>query len=344
MNINSSCCFFVSIGEPPARTKPGNTRQLTREQTQNNRAVLLWFARTVKPRSARPGNFASVRNCALTCNRSRRRAMPRNIIHPSVRPVIIDTDPGIDDAVAILLALASPKLEVLGLVAVAGNLPLGATVRNALSILELAGRSEIAVHAGCPRPIGPTRADAGHAHGEGGLGDLVLPPPTLAPQPKHGVLYLVDTLRGAEPGSITVCALGPLTDIAMALVAAPDIAAGIAELVVMGGASHGLGNATPAAEFNIYADPLAAAVVFDSGVPITMVPLDVTSGVRSTPERIAPIRAMTTRCGTAIAELIGPRRALGQPPMAMHDPCVIAYLVAPELFRWREVNVAIETQ
>jgi len=270
--------------------------------------------------------------------------MPRNIIRPAVRPVIIDTDPGIDDAVAILLALASPELSVLGLVAVAGNLPLAATARNARGILELAGRREIAVHAGCPRPMGRARVDAVDAHGEGGLGDLVLPPPTLALRPEHGVLYLIDTLRGAEPKSITVCALGPLTDIAMALVAAPDIASSIAELVIMGGASHGPGNATPAAEFNIYADPHAAAVVFDSGVPITMVPLDVTRGVRSTPERIAPIRAMATRCGAAIAELLGPRRALGEPPMAMHDPCVIAYLVAPELFQWREVNVAVETQ
>src|SRR4029077_18631634 len=151
--------------------------------------------------------------------------------------------------------------------------------------------------------------------------------------------YLVERLRGAEPKSITLCALGPLTNIAIALVAAPEIAAGVAELVLMGGASHGLGNMTPAAEFNIYIDPHAAAVVFDSGLPITMVPLDVTEGVRSTAERVAPIRALGTRCGAAVAELLAPRRALGKPPMAMHDPCVIAYLLAPELFRWREVNV-----
>jgi len=271
-------------------------------------------------------------------------------IRPGIRPIIIDTDPGIDDAVAILLALAAPELQVLGLVAVAGNLPLAATARNALSILELAGRPEIPVHAGCPRPIGRNPVDAEHAHGAGGLGGLVLPLPAIAARPEHGVFYLIDKLRAAEPRSITVCALGPLTNIAMALVAAPEIAAGIAELVVMGGASHGAGNATPAAEFNIHADPHAAALVFDSGVPITMVPLDVTGGVRSTPERIAPIRAMATRCGAAIADLLGPRRALGQPPMAMHDPCVIAYLLAPELFQGREVpetrevNVAIETQ
>jgi purine nucleosidase len=260
------------------------------------------------------------------------------------RPIIIDTDPGIDDAVAILLALASPELRVLGLVAAAGNLPLQTTARNARSIVELAGCPELPVYAGCPRPLGLTPRAAEDAHGTGGLGDLVLPPPAQPPRPEHGVLYLIDALRGAAPASITLCALGPLTNLAMALVAAPEIASGIAELVVMGGASHGRGNATPAAEFNIHADPNAAALVFDSGVRITMVPLDVTEGVRSTEERIAPIRALGTRVGAAAAELLGPRRALGKPPMAMHDPCVIAYLLAPELFGWREVNVAIETQ
>jgi purine nucleosidase len=276
--------------------------------------------------------------------------MPRPITRPGSRPIIIDTDPGIDDAVAILLALASPEVDVLGLVAVAGNLPVPATTRNALSIVELARRPEVPIYAGCPRPIGGDQTDAEHAHGVGGLGDLVLPPPVLSARPEHGVFYLIDTLRAAEPRSITVCALGPLTNIAMALVASPEIAAGIAELVIMGGALRGQGNVTPAAEFNIHADPHAAAIVFDSGVPITMVPLDVTRGVRSTPERIAPIRAMATRCGAAVANLLGPRRVLAQPPMAMHDPCVIAYLLAPELFQGRGaakvplVNVAVETQ
>jgi inosine-uridine nucleoside N-ribohydrolase len=260
------------------------------------------------------------------------------------RPIIIDTDPGIDDAVAILLALASPELEVLGLVAVAGNSPLAVTAKNALGIVELAGRPELPVYAGCPRPLGRKLIDAENAHGSGGLGDLVLPSPAAALRPEHGILYLIERLRGAEPKSITLCALGPLTNIAIALVAAPEIATGIAEVVLMGGASHGRGNMTPAAEFNIYVDPHAASVVFDSGLPITMVPLDVTEGVRSTPDRIAPIRALGTRVGAAVAELLGPRQALGKPPMAMHDPCVIAYLLAPELFGWREVNVAIETE
>src|SRR5712671_3288390 len=155
------------------------------------------------------------------------------------RPIIIDTDPGIDDAVAILLALASTELDVLGLVAVAGNSPLAVTARNALSIVELAGRPELPVYAGCPRPLGRPLIDAESAHGTSGLGDLVLPPPAAAPRPEHGILYLIDRLRRAEPNSITLCALGPLTNIAMALVAAPDIVAGVADLVLMGGASHG---------------------------------------------------------------------------------------------------------
>lgn len=258
------------------------------------------------------------------------------------RPVIIDTDPGIDDAVAILLALAAPELDVLGLAAVGGNLPLAATARNARRIVELAGRPEIPVYAGCPRPIGAPRADAAHAHGDLGLGDLALPEPVNAMRPEHGVVYLIDALRRAEPKSLTLCALGPLTNIATALVMAPDIAAGIAELVVMGGGTHG--NVTPAAEFNMHCDPLAAALVFDSGLPVTIVPLDATEAVLGTPERIAPLRRLGTRCGDAVATLIGPRGALGRPPMAMHDPCVIAYLLAPELCRWRDAHVAVETR
>ena len=259
------------------------------------------------------------------------------------RSIIIDTDPGIDDAVAILLALASPELEVLGIVAVAGNVPLATTARNARSIVELAGRPELPVYAGCPRPLGGKPLDAERSHGSSGLGDLVLPVPAQPPRAEHGVFYLVDRLRQAAPKSLTVCALGPLTNIAMALVAAPDIAASVAELVLMGGATRGQGNVTAVAEFNIHADPHAAALVFDSGLPITMVPLDVTEAVRSTPERIAPIRALGTRCGAAASELLGPRRALGEPPMAMHDPCVIAYLLMPELFRQSAAHVTVET-
>lgn len=253
------------------------------------------------------------------------------------RRIIIDTDPGIDDAVAILLALASPELEVLGLVAVAGNLPLAVTERNARSLVELAGCPDIAVYPGCPRPMGGAPISAAPIHGDGGLGGLELPAPAVPPRPEHGVDFLIGTLRAAEPRSVTLCALGPLTNIAIALVMAPEIAAGIAELVLMGGAARVPGNITPAAEFNIHADPHAAAVVFDSGLPITMAPLDVTAELRGSPEQLAAVHRLTTRCGPAIAALTRPR-------VAMHDPTVIAWLIAPQLFRGGEAHVAVETQ
>src|SRR5437773_2197939 len=178
--------------------------------------------------------FASVSRYAANPVRE---AMPR--------PILIDTDPGTDDAVAILLALAAAELEVLGLVTVAGNLPLALTERNARALLELAGRPEIPVYAGCPRPMGPGHVTAEHAHGTGGLGQLELPAPQIPLRPQHGVDFLIETLRAAAPRSVTICALGPLTNIATALIKAPETAGRMAGLVVMGGASYALGNTTP---------------------------------------------------------------------------------------------------
>jgi inosine-uridine nucleoside N-ribohydrolase len=259
----------------------------------------------------------------------------------AARRIIIDTDPGIDDAVAILLALASPELDVEAIVAVAGNGPLSVTERNTRAICELAGRPDLAVYAGCPRPLRGDAITAVYFHGEHGLGTVALPPPTMQLQTQHGVSFLTDRLQATAPDSVTWCALGPLTNVATALVQAPDIIAGVAELVLMGGASRALGNTSPAAEFNILADPHAASIVFDSGMPITMLPLDLTHQVRSTPERIAHIRAIGTRTAAIVADLLTP--AAG-PPHALHDPCVIAYLLAPQLFAGSRVNVAIETQ
>ena len=260
------------------------------------------------------------------------------------RRILIDTDPGIDDAVAMLLALASPEVEVAGIVAVAGNGPLTSMERNARAICELAGRPDIPVYAGCPRPLRGDPITAIYFHGESGLGDVKLPPPSMPPQPTHGVAYTIDLLKNAPTDAITWCALGPLTNVAAALTRAPDIAAGIGELVVMGGASRALGNITPAAEFNIHADPQAARIVFDSGLPITLVPLDATHQVRSTPERVARIAALGTPAAQAVAALLAPTVTDGAAtgPAALHDPCVIAYLLAPALFRGRRVNVAVE--
>jgi purine nucleosidase len=267
-----------------------------------------------------------------------------------VRQIIIDTDPGIDDAIAILLALAArEELEVLGVVAVAGNLPLAQTERNARRVCELAGRAEIPVYAGCARPMLRPLTTAERIHGETARDRLLLPEPTMALQTLHGVDFLIDTLRAAETGTIAVCVLGPLTNIAVALVKAPEVAAKISELVVMGGACFELGNVTPAAEFNIHIDPHAAAIVLDCNIPITMMPLDVTHQLLTTPPRLAALHALDSRCGRAVAALLASferrrRSKFGTRAMALHDPSVIAYLLDPKLFDGREVNVAIETE
>jgi purine nucleosidase len=258
------------------------------------------------------------------------------------RRIIIDTDPGIDDAVAILLALGSPEIEVDAIVAVAGNGPLKFMGRNARAVCELAGRGDIPVYAGCPRPLRSDTINAVYFHGEQGLGPVVLPEPSRPVETRHGVEFIVERLRDAPPDSVTWCALGPLTNIAAALVQAPEIIAAVDQLVLMGGASRALGNTSPAAEFNILADPHAAAIVFDSGLPITMVPLDVTHQVRATAERVARIAAVRTRAAAVVAELLA--LADGGRPQALHDPCVIAYVLAPELFAGNRVNVAVETQ
>ena len=265
-------------------------------------------------------------------------------------PIIIDTDPGLDDAVAILLALAAAEeLEVLGLVAVAGNLPLAQTERNARRVCELAGRLDVPVYAGCARPILRPLATAERVHRETDRDRLLLPDPTIALQPQHGVDFLVETLRASKPGTITLCALAPLTNIAIALTKAPEVIGKIRELIVMGGSCFELGNVTPAAEFNMHVDPHAAEIVFNSGIPITMIPLDVTHKLTTTQPRLASLRALPNRCGAAVAALLAAfarnRRAkFGLRARALHDPAVIGYLLRPHLYEGREVNVAVETE
>jgi purine nucleosidase len=265
------------------------------------------------------------------------------------RKIIIETDQGIDDAVALLLALAATdELEVLGIVTVAGNLPLAETERNARRICELAGRPDLAVYAGCARPLLRPVATAANIHRDA-LGErLHLPDPVMPLQPQHGVDFLIDKVRAAPPRSVTLCALGPLTNIAMALVKAPDIALRIGEIVVMGGAGFDLGNITPAAEFNIHCDPHAAEIVLGSGIPVTLIPLDVTHQVLTIQPRIDALRALPNRCGPAVAELLTDfeetRTArFGERGRALHDPCVVAYLLRPDLFSGRMINVAVET-
>jgi len=263
------------------------------------------------------------------------------------RKIIIDTDPGKDDAVAILLALAAPlELEVLALVAVAGNVPLARTESNARRLLELGGRPDIAVYAGCARPLVRPPITAEHVHGGTGLHGLDLPEPTTPLRPEHGVDYLIEALRAAVPGEITLCLLGPATNLAMALVKAPDIGVRVAEVVWMAGARSEGGNVTPAAEYNVHADPDAAKVLLDSGIPLTLLPLDLTHQVRLTRERLVRLRQVGTGAARAVAALFSNRDGTplhdgaGSP---LHDPCVIARLLRPGLFTGRHINVAVET-
>ncbi|WP_050928501.1 nucleoside hydrolase [Aestuariivita boseongensis] len=267
----------------------------------------------------------------------------------SPRKIIIDTDPGQDDAVAILLALASPdEVEVLGITAVAGNVPLPLTQRNARIVCELAGRTDIPVFAGCDAPLKRKLVTAEHVHGKTGLDGPQLPDPTMPLQDKHGVDFIIDTLRDAPSGTVTLCPLGPLTNIATALQRAPDIAPKIQDIVLMGGAYFQVGNITPAAEFNIYVDPEAAEIVFKSGIPISVLPLDVTHKALVTAPRVEAFRTMGTEVGRMVAEWTDfferfDKEKYGSEGAPLHDPCVPAYLIRPDLFTGRHINVEIET-
>ncbi|WP_282047916.1 nucleoside hydrolase [Sulfitobacter mediterraneus] len=266
------------------------------------------------------------------------------------RKIIIDTDPGQDDAVAILLALGSPEdMEVLGITCVAGNVPLDLTSKNARIICELAGRSDVKVFAGCDRPLGRDLVTAEHVHGKTGLDGPDLPDPVMPLQDGHAVDFIIDQLREYAPGTITLCPLGPLTNIATALQKAPDIANRIAKIVLMGGGYFEGGNITPAAEFNIYVDPQAADIVFKCGVPIVVMPLDVTHKALVTKPRNDAFRNIGTPVGNAVAEMTDfferfDKEKYGSAGAPLHDPCVTAYLINPDLFTGRHINVEIETQ
>ena len=265
------------------------------------------------------------------------------------RKIIIDTDPGQDDAVAILLALASPEeIEVLGITAVAGNVPLALTQKNARIVCELAGRTDIPVFAGADAPLARKLVTAEHVHGKTGLDGPQLPEPTMALQDTHAVDFIVDTLRREPPGTVTLCPIGPLTNIAMAFRRAPEIRERVAEIVLMGGAYFEVGNITPAAEFNIYVDPEAAAEVFASGVTLTVMPLDVTHKALTTARHVQGFRDMGTEPGRMVAAWTDfferfDKEKYGSEGAPLHDPCTIAYLIKPELFSGRHINVEIET-
>lgn len=260
-------------------------------------------------------------------------------------PLIIDTDPGHDDAIAILLALSSPEVDVLGVTTVGGNSGLENTTRNALQVLEVAGRTDVPVAAGCDHPLLRPPQIADHVHGKSGMDGPELDPPTSRLVDAHAVDFLAETIA-ASPEPVTIAPIGPLTNIALFLRHHPDVIENVRRIVLMGGAIE-LGNRTPAAEFNIWADPEAAHIVFTSGLDVTMVGLDVTHQARlgrSHGDRLRPMG----RCGAFVADLLEffvlfHERVYGMDSSPIHDAVAVADVIWPDLVEAERFHVAIET-
>ncbi|MFJ3522932.1 nucleoside hydrolase [Pseudomonas sp. NPDC090203] len=266
------------------------------------------------------------------------------------RDLIIDTDPGADDVVALLLALASKdELNVLAITTVAGNVRIDKTSRNARLAREWAGREEVPVYAGAGRPLVRPPIYAENIHGKGGLPGVEVHEPAKGLAKGNAVQYLVETLSKAAPHSITVAMLGPQTNLALALIQAPEITQGIKEVVVMGGAHFNGGNITPVAEFNLFADPDAAKVVLASGVKLTYVPLDVTHKILTSEQRLKQIEALNNNAGKLVGNILNEYVKAdmvhyGLPGGPVHDASVIAWLLKPELFTGRQINVVIDSR
>jgi purine nucleosidase len=263
--------------------------------------------------------------------------------------IIIDTDPGQDDAAAIMLALGSPELEILGLTIVAGNVPLDLTTRNALLICELSGRLDVKVFSGAKGPLIGPQVTAEHAHGKSGLDGPDMFKPSITLQPRYAPDFLVETILKEDEKTVTLCPIGPLTNIALALKLEPKIAPRIKQIVLMGGGYFAQGNITPSAEFNIFADPEAAKIVFNCGAPIIMMPLDVTHQILTTKARVAKIQAVGNTASSALAKMLGfysryNSKKYGNDGAPLHDPTTIAWLLKPELFNGKHCNVEIETE
>ena len=262
------------------------------------------------------------------------------------RAIIIDTDPGVDDAIAILLALASPELELLGLTTVLGNVSLALATDNARRICELAGRPDIPIVAGAARPLAGPPIAAEPSHGSSGLGGATLPRPTMTLAAGHAADWLIDRVMRRPPGTVTVAALAPLTNLAKAMVMEPRVGPRLCGIVIMGGA-FGTGNCPGGAEFNFYADAEAAGRVMASGCRLTLVPLDLTHQALATPARLAALTAVAAPIGPAVAAMLryysDAALPFGLAGGALHDACVIAYLLQPNLFTGRPAQVTVET-
>jgi len=265
------------------------------------------------------------------------------------KQIILDCDPGQDDAVAMALAMAATdEIEILGITAVAGNVPLNLTQRNARLMCDICQRTDMIVYAGAEKPMAHTLVTAEHVHGKSGLDGIDIVEPITPLQEKHGVDYIIETCLSAADNSITLVPTGPLTNIGLAIHQESNILPKIKEIVLMGGTLREGGNITPSAEFNIYVDPEAAQIVLRCGRPIVMMSLDVTHQVLTTRKRVDAIRNLDSTVGEPIASLIEfyerydeEKYHLDGAPL--HDPCTIAYLIKPDLFSLKEVNVEVET-
>lgn len=264
-------------------------------------------------------------------------------------PIIIDCDPGQDDAVMLLLALASPQeLDVLGITTVAGNVPLDLTQRNARIMCDLASRQNVPVFAGCDRPLLRPLLTAENVHGKTGIDGVEIFSPETPLQSKHAVDFIIDTLNAAERDSVTVVPTGPLTNIARAITKQPEILPKIRQIVLMGGAMREGGNTTPSAEFNSYVDPHAADIVLHCGRPITIAGLDVSHQVlvtRSWVKRLAGLNSRVARETVGMLRFFNrfDSHKYGTEGAPLHDPCTIAWLLAPEIFLSKKCNVEVET-
>lgn len=263
------------------------------------------------------------------------------------RKIIMDCDPGHDDAFAIVLAHGNPEIEIVAITTVAGNQTLPKVTWNARSVATLAGIEGVPIAAGCDRPIVRESTVVGDIHGETGLDGTTLPEPTVPLDPRHGVDLIIETIMAAEPGEITLVPTAPLTNIATAIRREPRIVGHVREVVLMGGA-YTRGNITPAAEFNIAVDPEAAAIVFAADWPVTMVGLDLTHQALATPDVIGRVTAIGTPVATAMAELLVFFRDAyladqGMPAPPVHDPCAVARVIEPGIMTVRDAFVAVET-
>jgi inosine-uridine nucleoside N-ribohydrolase len=262
-----------------------------------------------------------------------------------MRRILLDCDPGHDDAIAILLAARSPGIQLEAITTVAGNQTLEKTTRNALKVCSVAGIRDVPIAAGMDRPLVRPLRVAADIHGASGLDGPSLPEPDITPAPIQGVDLIIERLLASD-GDLTIVATGPLTNVAAALRREPRIAPKIQQIVLMGGAV-GLGNVTPAAEFNIYVDPEAAHVVFTCGRPITMIGLDVTHQAQATSEVRSRIRALGSPVAYLVDDLLGffaetYHQVFGFPAPPVHDPCAVAQVIDPTLIRSQLMSVDVE--